>query len=302
MLKAGKFDLTTLGSFEVWADLVAGAVEWLTGTNPINLIEKRKGEDPTRAAERQVIAALFGIFRENEWLAKEAVGKPGDGDMPASGIDPALWDGVISFKGKDRPTAAQLGVWLRKRKDKVMGDWQLVGRIDRNDITHWGVRGVLPPAVKKWPDKISIRGLIPPATPAGRRRGDRAVTAIRLLADLAAAGITLRLVDGKARVSGSPSPDLRTAFVPTRRRSLSCSAATAAATVAIGWAGPVPWGSCSPTAWPRATPATGGKENASSPPAGAPSIPRWPPMRPPPPASRQVRQRIHAPSTLEDRA
>ena len=28
-----------LGSFEQWADLVAGAVAWLTGENPIDLIE-----------------------------------------------------------------------------------------------------------------------------------------------------------------------------------------------------------------------------------------------------------------------
>ena len=32
-----------LGSFEEWADLVAGAVSWLTGTNPVDLIEAEQG-------------------------------------------------------------------------------------------------------------------------------------------------------------------------------------------------------------------------------------------------------------------
>ncbi len=67
---------TTLGSFEQWADLVAGAVEWLTGINPITLIEERKAEDPKRGDERQVIAALHAYFGEATWTAKEAIGYP----------------------------------------------------------------------------------------------------------------------------------------------------------------------------------------------------------------------------------
>ena len=69
---------TTLGSFEVWAELVAGAVEWLTGMNPVTLIEERKAEDPMRGAERRVIAALHDLFGERPWTAKEAIGKPAD--------------------------------------------------------------------------------------------------------------------------------------------------------------------------------------------------------------------------------
>jgi hypothetical protein len=68
---------TTLGSFEAWADLVAGAVEWLTGVNPVSLIEERKAEDSGRAAEKRVLAALHELFGEREWAAKEAVGEPG---------------------------------------------------------------------------------------------------------------------------------------------------------------------------------------------------------------------------------
>ena len=47
-----------LGSFEEWADLVAGAVSWLTGKNPIDLIEEQKDQSPQAADERRVIDAL----------------------------------------------------------------------------------------------------------------------------------------------------------------------------------------------------------------------------------------------------
>ena len=70
---------TTLGSFEQWADLVAGAVEWLTGINPITLIEERKAEDPKRGDERQVIAALHAYFGEATWTANQAIGFPARG-------------------------------------------------------------------------------------------------------------------------------------------------------------------------------------------------------------------------------
>ena len=87
---------TTLGSFEQWADLVAGAVEWLTGINPITLIEERKAADPKRGDERQVIAALHAYFgeatgRRRKRSASRRSGTTfGNEDRPATGIDPDL--------------------------------------------------------------------------------------------------------------------------------------------------------------------------------------------------------------------
>lgn len=132
---------TTLGSFEAWAELVAGAVEWLTGMNPVSLIEERKAEDPIRGEERRVIAALFDLFGERPWTAKEATGKQGDLGAAATGLDPDIWAAVISFKG-DRPTPHQVGIWLRRRKDKVFGDLQLAGEIDRDGVARWQMRGM----------------------------------------------------------------------------------------------------------------------------------------------------------------
>jgi putative DNA primase/helicase len=136
---------TTLGSFERWADLVAGAVEWLTGMNPVKLIEDRKAGDPARNAEWHVVTALHELFGEREWTAKEAAGEPAKVDgrdgcviKEATGLDPDVWASVIPLKGP-RPSPLQVGQWLNKRKDRVWGDWQLVSSLDRNGIARWRI-------------------------------------------------------------------------------------------------------------------------------------------------------------------
>ena len=141
---SGEKATQTLGSFERWAELVAGAVQWLTGINPISLIEERKAEDPKRADERQVIAGLYALFREQKFTSKEAVGNPArrdfvdNSEIPATGLDPELWRVVLEFKG-DRPTPIAVGCWLREHKDKVFGDLRLTSQPDRDKKAQWSV-------------------------------------------------------------------------------------------------------------------------------------------------------------------
>jgi hypothetical protein len=98
----------TLGSFEVWADLVAGAVEWLTGANPIDVIEDRKDRDDAAQAERGMIAQLADAFPDGEgFTAAEAGSKLGS----------EAWRAVIYFKG-EKPDGRAVGTWLRGRKDR----------------------------------------------------------------------------------------------------------------------------------------------------------------------------------------
>src|SRR4051812_8954112 len=129
-----------LGSFEEWADLVAGAVSWLTGTNPVDLIEESKDQDAGAADDRRVIEALAGWQQglrdergspRRDWAAKEA----------AAGLETELWGAVLEVKG-DKPTNRQVGNWLARRKDAVFGNWMLTGRLDRNGVARWAVRGL----------------------------------------------------------------------------------------------------------------------------------------------------------------
>jgi hypothetical protein len=124
---------TTLGSFEQWAELVAGAIEWLTGMNPVTLIEERKTEDPRRGDERAVIKALANWQATRPggpwWPAKEAIN--------AIGAD--LWANVVQTKG-EQPSSKQIGRWLMARRDRVFADLQLTGHPDRKDVMEWTIR------------------------------------------------------------------------------------------------------------------------------------------------------------------
>jgi Toprim domain len=98
----------TLGSFEVWADLVAGVVEWLTDSNPIDVIEDRKDRDDAALAERGMVAQLARAFpAEERFTAAEAAAK----------IEPEAWRVLVYFKG-ERPDGRIVGNWLRNRKDR----------------------------------------------------------------------------------------------------------------------------------------------------------------------------------------
>jgi hypothetical protein len=120
---------TTLGSFEEWADLVAGAIEYLTGINPVSLIEERKAEDPRRGDERSLVAALFCAFGEAEWKAGEAAAK----------LDAQAWAGVVRFKG-EKPAGREIGGWLRARRDRVFGFYALRCRTETTEnVTLWRV-------------------------------------------------------------------------------------------------------------------------------------------------------------------
>ena len=97
----------TLGSFEEWAALVAGAVEWLTGSSPIDAIQDRKDNDASAAAERGIIYQLAERFAESSFSAADAAG----------GLSPEAWTAVLSFKG-EKPDGRVVGNWLMRRRDR----------------------------------------------------------------------------------------------------------------------------------------------------------------------------------------
>ena len=223
---------TKLGSFEDWSDLVAGAVEWLIGINPIALIEERKSADPMRGNERRVMAALSEKFGQASWTAKEA----------ATGLNHDIWEATMTFKG-DHPSANQVGAWLGKRKDKVPATCNFVANstatVSCNGRSGAGFAGFAgfsysQPCEKRKKIKMIEWGFLSSISfPAGVTRQampakpahppqvaqataartmttiqDRPVTAAARTSDAAVAGVTVRLVDGRAKVFGHPTPEL----------------------------------------------------------------------------------------------
>jgi hypothetical protein len=124
-LDENKAHSKALGSFEKWADIVGGAVSWLTGTSPVDLIEEQKDQDQNSGDERAVILALAAKFGTDEWTAATA----------AKELEADTWATVLRFKG-DKPTSRDVAYWLRSRKDRVFGSFTLTSRAER-DRTHF---------------------------------------------------------------------------------------------------------------------------------------------------------------------
>ena len=135
-----------LGSFEEWSDLVGGAVEWLTGLHPADLIEQRKTADTGRGTELRAISALVewqnGPWNTKNgtdaWRAKDAL----------EGVDAEVWAEVLRLKRGDTPSPRELGDFLRFRRDQVFTikgnldeyydiSWMLTGKQDRKGVVRW---------------------------------------------------------------------------------------------------------------------------------------------------------------------
>ena len=123
----------TLGSFDDWAKLVGGAVDWLVGISPIDLIVREKLGTEEQARDCDQIDALFKALRKAEekneegelkfsasasakteffFTSKKAVGL----------LAQSEWAEVLDGK---TPTAQAVGLWLLKRCDRVLGDFVL---------------------------------------------------------------------------------------------------------------------------------------------------------------------------------
>jgi hypothetical protein len=192
-----------LGSFEQWADLVAGAVAWLTGTNPIDLIEERSEQDQGATGERALVAELHRVMGAGEWKAGDAAGK----------VDPQSWGEVVRFKG-EHPTGREVGGWLRDRRDRVFGSYVLRCRHDTTaNASMWRV-GTLP-------GHTDIPDIIPSLT--------------RDLAENAKSQERGGDTSGMSRMSGTPPPPPAWDNHPAWLRKVGASQAGGAPEV-VAWA------------------------------------------------------------------
>ena len=122
---------TTLGSFEAWAALVAGAVEWLTGMNPVTLIEELQGRGPAPGCRT---TGHRGIARP---LRRPGVDGPGggrSGDEPgraSSGLSPDCGpqSSPLRATGRRRTRSASGCAGAKTRFSAISSSW--VGWIAR---------------------------------------------------------------------------------------------------------------------------------------------------------------------------
>ena len=126
-----------LGSFEQWADDVAGAVSWLTGENPIDLIDERTSQE----AAVDGTARLFAPWSVGRTGGRSRKAKSSPDGPPAKRW-PAFQPRIgprpstpTKWKG-DKPSAIQVGHWLKRKRDAVYGSRILTSRTDLDTNAH----------------------------------------------------------------------------------------------------------------------------------------------------------------------
>ena len=130
----------SFGNFEAWDRLVAGAIVYAGGNDPVKLLEKIRVADPEREGLGEVLHMLDGIGaitghgkRSGEIVAavrKRAEANPLDADA-------ADWMALLRRLGKDgQPDPTRLGRFLAKNAGRIVGGLRLTTGND----THAKVR------------------------------------------------------------------------------------------------------------------------------------------------------------------
>jgi putative DNA primase/helicase len=127
-----KQEVAPLGSYEVWSRMVRSALLWLGEADPVDTMEKLRGEDPVLAALRLVMTQwemVFGIGKGvtlKEVIATagrvydrsapllEAVGTFVHDDLRAALV-------TVAGDGKGGIDSTKLGNWLKSRRDGSLG-------------------------------------------------------------------------------------------------------------------------------------------------------------------------------------
>lgn len=113
--------LTPLASFEDWSDTVRSALVWLGEDDPIETMEKARGNDPSRVAFAGFINAWaneIGTGRVNEMTAAELINLSQEGQQ---GVfrSPQLREAIHDIIPENRLNSKSLGRWLTRHENKV---------------------------------------------------------------------------------------------------------------------------------------------------------------------------------------
>lgn len=119
--------LTPLASFEDWSDMVRSALVWLDEDDPIETMEKARGNDPSRVAFAGLINAWsveIGTGRNAEMTAAEIIKLSEEGQQGVFRC-PQLRESLHDVIPEKRLNSKSLGRWLARHEDKVSDGFKL---------------------------------------------------------------------------------------------------------------------------------------------------------------------------------
>lgn len=134
----------SIGSYERWSAIVAGAIHWITGDNILGAFpaEKDNCDEPEEEAFRALLLTLPDRFPEGA-SAKDLLGVLEDLESTP------LKEALETLIGTHYPTTKRLAASIRAYKGRYVKGRRLSMRKDKEGVNRWSVEGApkVPPAV-----------------------------------------------------------------------------------------------------------------------------------------------------------
>jgi hypothetical protein len=122
---------TPLGGCEEWSHMVRDPLVWLDESDPVDVMERIRGEDPHLANLKALVTAWQRVLGNRQVLVREVIAKAQE-TLPPHEQDPDslaylknadLNDALVAVAsdGRGNINAKQFGWWLRGNRDKIVG-------------------------------------------------------------------------------------------------------------------------------------------------------------------------------------
>lgn len=135
-------EVKALGSYEGWSHLIAGAVRWATGCDPLEARETIKVEDPESIRRRALFEGLAAVPGISAGMTASEIRTAVNQDV--SGILDGLKEALMEFaRGEELPSAKIIGQQFRLLRDRVIGAYRLTSHEDSHrKILQWYLKPV----------------------------------------------------------------------------------------------------------------------------------------------------------------
>jgi putative DNA primase/helicase len=132
----------SLASFEDWSDFVRSSLVWLGRADPLTTMESSREADPEIRIAHQIVSAwVKTIGQENPKFISEIIATGAPSFDPDHGLEEALSN--LSRGGA--VSAQSFGYWLRRNRNRVIGDYKICGEEDRHrKIFKWWLENIHP--------------------------------------------------------------------------------------------------------------------------------------------------------------
>ncbi|MCK1607244.1 bifunctional DNA primase/polymerase [Bradyrhizobium sp. 166] len=134
-----------LASFEGWSDTVRSALMWLGQADPVESFETARAEDPDRVLLLTIMLAWKDAVGLSVHRTLAQVVTLADHSQSGSFEHPELRDALVTASGKKSgqdADVAGLGVWLRRRKGRVVEGMRFVNEKSKGHAAQWWLEEV----------------------------------------------------------------------------------------------------------------------------------------------------------------